>query len=260
MHCRQGTPSPQKPATGQSFTIFDHAVMARAKLPLPDRAASSRARQPYRRRLPQHRAPYQPAPAASAAGHKDWPHKPDGGHDEPPRQAPRIRPALASAAKPRQHTISMMVAALARLTHHMRHAPLNSTSAEALERLPILSFRRWIFRPLAMPFSRRRGWGSGTGRHGPAPASESIDIGADANHLWPERREVAAQTRPASYWRAYPAALLFSDAKAERQAGLCAIGFCDWSYLRCVTRGARSRNSCGLDIGGKRSAGHRNRR
>ena len=65
----------------------------------------------------------------------------------------------------------------------------NSTSEEALERLPILSFRRWKRRPLLEPSSSRRGT-----RKQPTPSrvwasmTNPSLIGADMNHLWPESR------------------------------------------------------------------------
>ncbi|MNT73335.1 hypothetical protein D3C72_2120300 [compost metagenome] len=65
----------------------------------------------------------------------------------------------------------------------------NSTSEEALERLPSLSLRRWNSRPLAEPSSSRRGT-----RKQPMPSlvwasmTKASLIGADMNHLWPARR------------------------------------------------------------------------
>ena len=66
---------------------------------------------------------------------------------------------------------------------------VNSTSEEAFERLPSLSFSRWKRRPLAEPSSRRRGT-----RKQPRPSrvcasmTKASLIGADMNHLWPVRR------------------------------------------------------------------------
>ncbi|MNN31321.1 hypothetical protein D3C81_1450080 [compost metagenome] len=65
-------------------------------------------------------------------------------------------------------------------------APRSSISAEALLRLPSLSFRRWIWMWLWLPSGRRRG-----SRKQLSPPSlcarvrKASLIGAEQNHLWP---------------------------------------------------------------------------
>ena len=66
------------------------------------------------------------------------------------------------------------------------HAPCSSSSLEALERLPSLSFRRWMWNALRLPSGRMRG-----SRKHDSPSSvwastrKMSDIGAEQNHLWP---------------------------------------------------------------------------
>ncbi len=70
-----------------------------------------------------------------------------------------MSPAEASAQSSRVCvTISMMVAT-PRPSSPMAQAcaPANSTSEEAFERLPSLSFRRWKCRPFTLPSGRKRG-------------------------------------------------------------------------------------------------------
>ena len=68
--------------------------------------------------------------------------------------------------------------------------PSSSTSAEALERLPSLSFRRWSWNPaLRSPSGSQRG----TRKHDRPPGAwasmrNTSDIGAEQNHLCPVSR------------------------------------------------------------------------
>src|ERR1700709_936846 len=65
-------------------------------------------------------------------------------------------------------------------------APRNSSSEEALERLPSLSLRRWIWKALRSPSGVQRG-----SRKQETPESvwartrKASHIGAEQNHLWP---------------------------------------------------------------------------
>ena len=66
------------------------------------------------------------------------------------------------------------------------HAPANSTSEEAFERLPSLSFSRWRWIRLRSPSGRNRG----IRKHEMPPSAcastrNASHIGADMNHLWP---------------------------------------------------------------------------
>ncbi|CAM5264862.1 hypothetical protein SGRI78S_07348 [Streptomyces griseus subsp. griseus] len=87
-------------------------------------------------------------------------------------------------------TISMMVRT-PRPSSPTRWAqvPSNSTSAEALDRLPSLSFSRWIANTLRVPSGSTRG----TRKQLSPPAAcastrKPSDIGAEQNHLCPVSR------------------------------------------------------------------------
>ena len=65
-------------------------------------------------------------------------------------------------------------------------APANSTSEEAFERFPSLSFSRWMWIRLRSPSGRKRG----IRKHETPPSAcartrNASHIGADMNHLWP---------------------------------------------------------------------------
>src|SRR5712691_2573761 len=65
-------------------------------------------------------------------------------------------------------------------------ASLNSTSLEALERLPSLSFRRWMWNPLRVPSGSQRGSRKHDRPRGAwASTRNASHIGAEQNHLWP---------------------------------------------------------------------------
>ncbi len=66
------------------------------------------------------------------------------------------------------------------------NASVNSTSAEALERLPSLSLSRCRRSPLGEPSGRNRGIRKQLSpRSACASTRKASDIGADMNHLWP---------------------------------------------------------------------------
>ena len=71
----------------------------------------------------------------------------------------------------------------------------NSTSLEAFERLPSLSFKRWKRSPLSVPSSRMRGTRKQLSAS-PVLASmmKASDIGAERNHLWPTSRYIPSPT------------------------------------------------------------------
>ncbi len=112
--------------------------------------------------------------------------------------ASRIPVALPSVQSSRvMLTISMMVRT-PRPSSPSSHAvaPSYSTSLEALEWLPSLSFRRWIAMALRVPSGRIRGstkqdrpWFPDRPPACPlvvcASTSRMSDIGAEVNHLWP---------------------------------------------------------------------------
>ena len=65
-------------------------------------------------------------------------------------------------------------------------APSNSTSLDAFERFPSLSFRRWMWKPLRSPSGVKRG----RRKHESPPSAwartrNASHIGAEQNHLWP---------------------------------------------------------------------------
>ena len=130
-------------------------------------------------------------------------------------------------------------------------APSNSTSDEALERLPSLSLRRWKRKPLPLPSLKILGTRK---QDSPSPACASTrkasDIGADMNHLWPVMRK-----KPLPAFSAFvvlartsvPPCFSVMPMPSVRPA-FCTGGFWLWSYLRLVMRGAHSRNIFGLAI------------
>ena len=84
-------------------------------------------------------------------------------------------------------TISMIVGTPRPSSPTMRaQAPRNSTSLEALERLPSLSLSRWMWKALRSPSGVQRGI-----RKQEMPDSvwartrKASHIGAEQNHLWP---------------------------------------------------------------------------
>ena len=84
-------------------------------------------------------------------------------------------------------TISMIVWTPRPSSPTMRaQAPRNSTSLEALERLPSLSLSRWMWKRLRSPSGVKRG-----SRKHEIPDSvwartrKASHIGAEQNHLWP---------------------------------------------------------------------------
>ena len=82
-------------------------------------------------------------------------------------------------------TISMMVGTPRPSSPSIRaQAPSNSTSLEALERLPSLSFRRWRWKTLRVPSGSMRG----STKHDSPPSAcastrKTSHIGAEQNHL-----------------------------------------------------------------------------
>ena len=72
-----------------------------------------------------------------------------------------------------------------------RHAvaPWNSTSAEAFERLPSLSFSRSRRIAFCVPSGRKRGIRKQVSPSAAcASTRKASDIGAEKNHLWPVMR------------------------------------------------------------------------
>ncbi len=69
-------------------------------------------------------------------------------------------------------------------------ASLNSTSLLLLERLPTLSFRRWIWTAFLPPSGRQRGTKKQVAPRSSVRASTRwpSHIGAEKNHLWPVSR------------------------------------------------------------------------
>ena len=112
--------------------------------------------------------------------------------------AERMSPAEASAQSSRVCvTISMMVAT-PRPSSPMAQAcaPANSTSEEAFERLPSLSFRRWKCRPFTLPSGRKRGIRKQVSPPAAcASTRKASDMGADMNHLWPVTMYSAPEPR-----------------------------------------------------------------
>ena len=85
-------------------------------------------------------------------------------------------------------TISMIVGTPRPGSPTMRaHAPWNSTSDEAFEWLPSLSFKRWMWKALRDPSGRMRGIrkhdGAGTSESVCASTRKTSLIGAEQNHL-----------------------------------------------------------------------------
>ena len=102
-------------------------------------------------------------------------------------------PAAAPITQSRRvwPTISMIVGTPRPGSPTIRaQAPCSSISEEALEWLPSLSFRRWMWNSLRLPSGRIRG----SKKHDSAGGSQSVawastrkksDIGAEQNHLCP---------------------------------------------------------------------------
>ena len=113
--------------------------------------------------------------------------------------ARRISPAEPTAQSSRVYvTISMMVGT-PRPSSPISQAcaAWNSTSEEALERLPSLSFRRWKRSALTLPSGRKRGIRKQESPPGAcASTRKASDIGADMNHLWPVMRYSAPGPPP----------------------------------------------------------------
>ena len=129
--------------------------------------------------------------------------------------------------------------------------PSNSTSEEALERLPSFSLSRWNSSPLLVPSDRMRG----TRKHDrPSAACASIRkaslIGADMNHLWPVSFQKPLPVRSARLVLARTSVPpCFSVMPMPSVSPVLSAGaLCEGSYLRLMTRGAHSRNSVGLAI------------
>src|SRR5947199_6478 len=104
-------------------------------------------------------------------------------------------------------TISMMVGTPRPSSPTIRaQARSNSTSLEALERLPSLSFRRWMWKRFRVPSGRKRGR-----RKHESPCSacartrKASHMGAEQNHLWP----VSSYSAPG------PRARLVADGEAQ---------------------------------------------
>jgi lambda repressor-like predicted transcriptional regulator len=103
-----------------------------------------------------------------------------------------MKPALASAQSSRVTVAISMMVGMPRPSSPTRtpQASLNSTSLLELERLPTLSFRRWMWIGFLLPSGRQRG----TKKH-EGPCSSVLastrwpsHIGAEKNHLWPVMR------------------------------------------------------------------------
>ena len=87
-------------------------------------------------------------------------------------------------------TISMMVGT-PRPSSPTIHATVssNSISDEAFDRLPSLSFKRWMRNVLAVPSSRNRGRKKHESPPGACARTRNAShMGADVNHLWPVSR------------------------------------------------------------------------
>ena len=95
-------------------------------------------------------------------------------------------------------TISMIVGTPRPSSPSMRpQVPSNSTSLEALERLPSLSLSRWRRNTLGSPSGLKRG----TAKHESPPSvcartRKRSHIGAEQNHLWPVSSYSAAGPPP----------------------------------------------------------------
>jgi len=95
-------------------------------------------------------------------------------------------------------TISMIVGTPRPSSPIIRpHVPSNSTSLEALERLPSLSLSRWRRNTLRSPSGVKRG----TAKHESPPSAcastrKRSHIGAEQNHLWPVSSYSAAGPPP----------------------------------------------------------------
>ena len=100
----------------------------------------------------------------------------------------RMMPAEAMAQSSRVScTIWMMVRTpLPSSPTRQANASANSTSEDAFERLPSLSFSRWKRSALTDPSGRKRGIRKQVSPPGAcASTRKASHIGADMNHLWP---------------------------------------------------------------------------
>ncbi len=106
----------------------------------------------------------------------------------------RISAAEPSAQSSRVAATIPMIVATPRPSSPTRraHVPSNSTSAEALERLPSLSLSRWTANVLRVPSGSIRGSRKQVSPPPPAEPSgtrastrKPSDIGAEQNHLCP---------------------------------------------------------------------------
>ena len=106
-------------------------------------------------------------------------------------------------------------------------APSNSTSEEALERLPSLSLSRWRRIALTLPSGRKRGTRKQVRPPGAwASTRKASHIGADMNHLWPVSAVFVACSglRPGGVGPDVGAALLLGHPHAEGDGGLLPEG------------------------------------
>ncbi len=70
----------------------------------------------------------------------------------------------------------------------LAHAASSSISAEAFDRFPSLSLRRWMRNPFRVPSGRTRGRRKQVRPAGAwARTRNASDVGAEQNHLWPVR-------------------------------------------------------------------------
>ena len=102
-----------------------------------------------------------------------------------PARIPAVEPIVQSS---RVWLTISMIAGTPRPSSPIRraHAPRNSTSLDALDRLPSLSLSRWIWKPLRSPSGVNRG----SRKHDRPPSAwastrNASHIGAEQNHLWP---------------------------------------------------------------------------
>ena len=117
-----------------------------------------------------------------------------------PSRIPDVEPSTQSRRV--WLTISMMVGTPRPSSPTIcAQAPSNSTSLDAFERFPSLSFRRWRWKRLRVPSGRIRG----SRKHDSPPSAcastrNASHIGAEQNHLWPvisySRSGAAAVQRP----------------------------------------------------------------
>ena len=101
-----------------------------------------------------------------------------------------MRPAVPIAQSSRVYTPISRIIGTPRPSspRSVARASSNSTSEEAFERLPSLSFSRWMRIALRSPFSSTRGMKKQERPPGAcASISHASHIGAERNHLWPVR-------------------------------------------------------------------------